>query len=97
VTLYVDYSPLLSNAGSCAAAYAALRLAGHSVEVVYGFKALHALGDRHGRDLAPPVLVTDTGKIITSLPDILAWRRPDAAGAAEVLPGSARAHGRRAA
>ena len=73
MTLYVDYSPLLSNAGSCAAAYAALRLAGHSVEVVYGFKALHSLGDRHGRDLAPPVLVTDTGKIITSLPDILAW------------------------
>jgi hypothetical protein len=91
--LYLDYSPLRSDAGSCAAAHAALRHAGPRLEVVYGVKALDALGAGHGRNLAPPVLVTDTGTIITSLPDILSWRRPDGEGEAEAAAGSARANG----
>jgi hypothetical protein len=84
MVLYLDYSPLVSNAGPCVAAYSALQLTGQPITTVYG--AMDALaGAARGRDLVPPVLVTDTGEIIASLPDILAWGS-DAVAAQDVAP-----------
>jgi hypothetical protein len=79
MTLYIDYSALQSNAGRCALAYAALRLTGRALEVVYTNTAIPAVRAAYGQELEPPVLVTDDGQVIHSLPEILSWARRGAA------------------
>jgi hypothetical protein len=72
--LYADYSLMQSNAGPCAAAYLALHLAGHRVDVVYGATP-PPFAQHRGRQPVLPVLVTDAGDIVSSLKSILAWTR----------------------
>jgi hypothetical protein len=86
-TLYLDYSALQSNDGPCAMAYAALHPAGRPVKVIYAGEGMPTLEAACGRDLKPPVLITEN-HIITSLPDILAWARANIARAADRFSGS---------
>jgi hypothetical protein len=72
--LYADFALLSSGSGTCAAAYGLLRQAGYEPQVSYVPRR-----QRDGELLRltghtePPVLVTDEGSIVASLPGIIDW------------------------
>jgi hypothetical protein len=70
--LYADFDLLTSESRPSGVAYALLRQAGHRPSVEYVAGGGVRLAQLAGRP-RPPVLVTDTGDVLSSLPDILDW------------------------
>lgn len=85
--LYLDYSALQSNTGPCAAAHAAVRLAGYNVDIVFGDRRLKGVARATNQlDLVPPVLVTDDDGIFTSLAEIMEFTRAHPGRSRESVP-----------